>query len=53
MEFIIIALSVINVCFTCYNHYLMKLFTDLKEDCEDALIQTEFKISNLNKEKEI
>lgn len=53
MEFIIIALSVINICITCYNHYLMKIFTEIKEDCEDTLIKTEFKINDLSKKKEI
>lgn len=50
MVFIIIILSVINICIACYNHYLMKLHEQLKEDCEDSLIRLEFKINDLEKE---
>lgn len=50
MVFIIILLSVINICLTCYNHYLMNLHEQLKEDSEDSLIRLEFKIQDLEKE---
>lgn len=50
MLFIIILLSVINICITCYNHYIMKLHEQLKEECEDFLIRCEFKLQDLEKE---